>query len=339
MSASLDSPPRAASPRALSAKSAAALLKEDMRRVDDRLLAALEGKRDLIPEVARHLIASGGKRLRPMVALASARLCGYQGDAHIDLAAAVEMMHSATLLHDDVVDEGALRRGRQAARLIWGNKASILVGDFLLGKAFDLMVGTQSLHALRILSAAACRIAEGEVMQLACQRRLETDEAACLEIAAAKTGALFAAAAQTGSALVKSARAHGARLETYGHQLGMAFQLSDDVLDYAGGSKKMGKALGNDLREGKMTLPVVLTYARGSEKERRFWQEIFANGLKKGFWDEARALMERHGALDETRDRAKRFSQKAVKALSTLPQGAGRDSLEEIALFSAARLH
>src|SRR5262245_16311092 len=234
------------------------------RIILDRAVSEVE----LIPQLVHHLIDSGGKRLRPMLTIAAAKLCGYRGDGHVRLAAAVEFMHTATLLHDDVVDQSNYRRGKASARLLWGNQASVLVGDFLLGQAFRMMVDVGSLPALRILSNAAAVIAEGEVMQLAAAKNTATNEDEYLTIINAKTAALFAAAAEVGPALSASPAAEQAALRSYGKNLGIAFQLVDDALDYSGETSRLGKSVGDDFREGKITLPVILCFRRGSDAER-----------------------------------------------------------------------
>src|SRR6187401_3820599 len=232
----------------------------------------------MIPEIANHLISSGGKRLRPMVTLAAAQMFGYEGEGHVKLAASVEFMHTATLLHDDVVDESDMRRGKVAARVRWGNEASVLVGDFLLGQAFKMMVEVADLHALEILSSAAAVIAEGEVMQLGTAKNTATNEDEYLSVIRAKTAELFAAACEVGPALAAKEKAELAACRSFGMNLGIAFQLIDDALDYGGKSAKLGKNVGDDFREGKITLPVVLSFRRGSESERDFWTRALVRG-------------------------------------------------------------
>src|SRR5947208_4442465 len=245
-----------------------------MERVNAVILSRTGSDVAMIPEVANHLIASGGKRLRPMLTLAMARLVGYRGDGHVKLAASVEFMHTATLLHDDVVDESEMRRGRLAARMLWGNEASVLVGDFLLGQAFKMMVEVGSLRALEILSTAAAIIAEGEVAQLAAAKNTATTEDEYLAVIRAKTAELFAAACEVGPALHARPKHEQSACRSFGMNLGIAFQLVDDALDYGGKPAKLGKNVGDDFREGKITLPVVLSYRRGSEDERAFWRQI-----------------------------------------------------------------
>ena len=240
------------------------LVADDMARVNQTILSRTGSDVTMIPEVANHLISSGGKRLRPILTLATAGLCGYAGDGHVKLAAAVEFMHTATLLHDDVVDESDMRRGKAAARVLWGNEASVLVGDFLLGQAFKMMVEVGSLPCLDVLSSAAVVIAEGEVMQLSAAKDTETTEDAYLAVIRAKTAALFAAACEVGPILAGRGKAEIAACRDYGANLGIAFQLIDDALDYGGSSAKLGKNVGDDFREGKITLPVVLSFRRGA---------------------------------------------------------------------------
>src|SRR6476660_3307211 len=265
-------------PNSASLNRLAELVTPDMERVNTTILARTGSEVAMIPEVANHLISSGGKRLRPMLTLAMASLTGYSGDGHIKLAAAVEFMHTATLLHDDVVDESDMRRGKVAARVKWGNEASVLVGDFLLGQAFKMMVEVASLRALEILSCAATVIAEGEVMQLAAAKNTETTEDEYLAVIRGKTAELFAAACEVGPVIAGRPKAEAAACRSYGMNLGIAFQLVDDVLDYGGTAAALGKNVGDDLREGKITLPVVLSFRRGSADERAFWKRTLQTG-------------------------------------------------------------
>src|SRR5512134_351111 len=296
------------------------LVEADMDRVNGIILDKARSDIDLIPELARHLIDSGGKRLRPMLTIAAAKLCGYNGEGHVKLAASVEFMHTATLLHDDVVDESELRRGKTTARLLWGNEASVLVGDFLLGQAFKMMVDVGSLGCLRILSDASAVIAEGEVMQLVTAKNTETTEDDYLAVIDAKTAALFAAAAEVGAALADRPKSEAAALRSYGRNLGLAFQLVADALDYAGDPSKLGKSVGDDFREGKITLPVVLCYRRGSEPERAFWRRTLKEGqIGEGDLAEAMRLMKQHKALADTMDRARHYGAIARDALAIFP--------------------
>ena len=282
----------------------------------------------MIPEVANHLINSGGKRLRPMLTLALAQLAGYAGDGHIKLAAAVEFMHTATLLHDDVVDESEMRRGRLAARMLWGNEASVLVGDFLLGQAFKMMVEVGILKALEILSSAAAVIAEGEVMQLAAAKNTATTEDEYLAVIRAKTAELFAAACEVGPALARGRnKAEQAACRSFGMNLGIAFQLVDDALDYGGSRAKLGKNVGDDFREGKITLPVVLAFRRGGDAEREFWRRTLERGeATDADLEHAIGLMTKHRALEDTIGRAQHYgaiATRRARAVSRLADEGG----------------
>src|ERR1700753_1216607 len=311
-----------------------------MERVNSVILSRTGSEVTMIPEVANHLISSGGKRLRPMLTLATARLTGYAGDGHIKLAAAVEFMHTATLLHDDVVDESELRRGRLAARMLWGNEASVLVGDFLLGQAFRMMVEVGSLRALEILSSAAAVIAEGEVMQLAVAKNTATTEDEYLSVIRAKTAELFAAACEVGPVLAEHPKAEQAACRSFGMNLGIAFQLVDDALDYGGKAAKLGKNVGDDFREGKITLPVVLSFRRGNDSERAFWMRALERSdIKDGDLDHAIGLMNKHRALEDTMSRAKHYGAMVIDALALFPPSPMRSALEQVVAFCLARSH
>jgi octaprenyl-diphosphate synthase len=317
-----------------------ALVADGMARVNATILSRTGSDVAMIPEVANHLIASGGKRLRPILTLACAKLCDYAGetDGDVKLAASVEFMHTATLLHDDVVDESDMRRGRVAARIKWGNEASVLVGDFLLGQAFRMMVEVGSLRALDILSAAATVIAEGEVMQLTNAKNLETDEAAYLAVIRGKTAELFAAACEVGPVLAGRPEAEQVAARAYGMNLGIAFQLIDDVLDYGGTSAELGKNVGDDFREGKITLPIVLAYRRGSEGERGFWRRTLQQGeIRDGDLETALDLLQRHGALEETVARAHQYGAEARAALDIFADGAVKAALNGAVEFCVSR--
>jgi octaprenyl-diphosphate synthase len=292
----------------------------------------------LIPDLAKHLVDSGGKRLRPLLNLAAARICGYTGNAHVRLAAAVEFIHTATLLHDDVVDTSSLRRGKIAANIVWGNKPSILVGDYLFSRAFQLMVEAGNLAVLDILSGASAIIAEGEVMQLKSANNLAITEADYLKVISAKTAALFAAAAESGAAIAEASDEIVIGLRDYGYSLGIAFQLIDDALDYSGRQAQMGKSVGDDFREAKMTLPVILALARADDEAREFWRRVIEDG-KQHEGDLKRAIdyVEETGAIEETRARAMRYADEAIGALSVLPKTDLRDALEAIAEFCVGR--
>jgi octaprenyl-diphosphate synthase len=328
------------SPQGASLTRLADLVAPDMERVNTTILARTGSDVAMIPEVANHLISSGGKRLRPMLTLAMAKLAGYTGDGHIKFAAAVEFMHTATLLHDDVVDESDMRRGKLAARMLWGNEASVLVGDFLLGQAFKMMVEVGNLHALDILSTAAAVIAEGEVMQLGAAKNTATNEDEYMAVIRAKTAELFAAACEVGPALAVKDKAELAACRSFGMNLGIAFQLVDDALDYGGKSAKLGKNVGDDFREGKITLPVVLSFRRGTEKERAFWNRTLGSGeVRDGDLDEAMTLMVKHHAIEDTVGRARHYGAIATDALALVPSSPIKTALEEAVAFCIARAH
>src|SRR3954451_12799941 len=288
-----------------------ALVAADMNGVNAVILERMQSKVALIPELAGHLIAGGGKRMRPMLTLACANLLGYPGTRHHKLAAAVEFIHTATLLHDDVVDGSGLLRGKRTANLIWGNAASVLVGDFLYSRAFELMVEDGSLKILRILSHASAVIAEGEVEQLTAQRRIDTDEEQYLTIIGAKTAALFAAACRVAPVVAEADEDVELALESFGKNLGVAFQLTDDVIDYASDAATMGKGVGDDFRDGKMTLPVILAYARGDAEDGGYWRAAMV-GQRQADADLAHAiaLLGSSGALDETIEHARQYGRR-----------------------------
>ncbi len=312
----------------------------DMGAVNHLILDKAVSDVELIPKLAHHLIDSGGKRLRPMLTIASAKLSGYGGEGHVKLAAAVEFMHTATLLHDDVVDDSDYRRGKPSARLVWGNQASVLVGDFLLGQAFRMMVDVGSLAALKILSNAAAVIAEGEVMQLAAAKNTATTEDEYLAIINAKTAALFSAAAEVGAAVANRPSDEQAALRSYGKNLGIAFQLVDDALDYSGDSKRLGKSVGDDFREGKITLPVILSFRRGDAAERKFWQRTLADGeINDGDLDHAIGLMKKHKAIEATLERARHYGAIATDGLAIFPASAPREALSSAVAFCVSRAH
>jgi octaprenyl-diphosphate synthase len=275
-----------------------------------------------------------------MLTLATAELCGHRGEGHVKLAASVEFMHTATLLHDDVVDGSEMRRGKLAARMLWGNEASVLVGDFLLGQAFKMMVEVGSLHALDVLSTAAAVIAEGEVMQLSAAKNTATTEDEYLAVVRGKTAALFAAACEVGPIIAGRERAEQAACRSYGANLGIAFQLVDDALDYGGASATLGKKVGDDFREGKITLPVVLSFRRGSEAERAFWKRTLEKGeIADGDLEQAVGIMRKHRAIEDTIERARHYGAMARDALALFPNDEMKDALIEAVDFCIARTH
>ena len=314
----------------------------DMEATNRLIVQRMDSPVALIPQLAAHLVAAGGKRLRPLLTLATARLCLYPGpeggSRHVALAACVEFIHTATLLHDDVVDESQLRRGLASANAVFGNKASVLVGDFLFARAFQIMVADGSLRVLDILSRAAATIAEGEVLQLATQNDLSTTEARYLEVVRGKTAALFAAACQVGAVVGERPAAEETALAEYGMGLGIAFQLVDDALDYAADQLRLGKTVGDDFREGKITLPVLAAYAAGDDAERAFWQRtIEMCEQTEADLDQALSLMARHGAIRFTLDRAAEFARTAQLALDVFPESRLRRTLREVADYTVQR--
>lgn len=316
------------------------LVAEDMGEINRIILDKALSDVELIPELAHHLIDSGGKRLRPMLAIASSKLCGYHGAGHIRVAAAIEFMHTATLLHDDVVDDSDLRRGKKAARMIWGNQASVLVGDFLLGQAFRMLVDVGSLPVLKILSNAAAVIAEGEVMQLAAAKNTATTEDEYLSIINAKTAALFLAAAEVGAAIARRPAEEQAALRSYGKNLGLAFQLVDDALDYCGDSARLGKAVGDDFREGKITLPIILSFRRGTDAERDFWNRSIVDGeTSNENLEHAIALMKRHKAIEATLERARSYGAIARDALAIFRDCPEKQAMLDVISFCVNRAH
>ena len=314
------------------------LLAADLARVNALIVERMHSPVALIPQLAGHIVSAGGKRLRPMLTLATARLCGYRGERHIALAAAVEFIHTATLLHDDVVDASELRRGRGTANAVWGNKPAVLVGDFLFARSFELMVEDGSLRVLEILSRAAAVIAEGEVRQLVTANDTSTTEADYLAVIEAKTAALFAAASRIGAVVGGRPPGEEEALDRFGRNLGIAYQLIDDMLDFSARQSELGKAVGDDFRDGKTTLPILIAFARGDVEERAFWRRTLEDG-DQGPEDLDRAvrLVERCGALAETLARARGYAAEAAQALAIFPDGPLKRALVETAAFVTAR--
>jgi octaprenyl-diphosphate synthase len=327
-------------PRKPSLEPLTQLVGEDLKAVNQLIVDRMHSPVALIPQLAGHIVAAGGKRLRPMLTLAASHMCGYEGERHRALAACVEFIHTATLLHDDVVDESDLRRGLATANAVWGNKASVLVGDFLFARAFQLMVADGSLRVLDILSTASATIAEGEVLQLVTSNDTETSEQSYLEVIRCKTAALFAAACRIGAVVADRPRVEEEALDSFGLNLGIAFQLIDDVLDYSARQSELGKTIGDDFREGKITLPVVLAYRRGDAEERAFWRRVLEeveqteDDLKR-----ALGLLERHGALRDTVARAGHYGAIARDALGIFPDGPAKRALVEIVDFCIERAY
>ena len=328
----LNPKPRKPAPSPLDALTA--LVATDLAAVNEVIVQRMHSSVDMIPQLASYIVAAGGKRMRPLLTLASARLCGYRGERQRSLAAAVEFIHTATLLHDDVVDESDLRRGRASANAVFGNKASVLVGDFLFSRAFQLMVEDGSLDVLRILSNASAIIAEGEVLQLSTTNDTATSEQAYLEVIRAKTAELFAASCRIGAVVAGRPAAEEEALRSYGLNLGIAFQLVDDVLDYSAVEARLGKTVGDDFREGKITLPVVLAFRRGNDEQRIFWKRTLEE-MEQTDDDLAHAiaLMNSHGALRDTVERARHYGAIARDALGLFPDGPEKRTLTEIIDF------
>jgi octaprenyl-diphosphate synthase len=316
------------------------LIRPDLEQVNALILERMQSPVSLIPQLAGHIIAAGGKRLRPMLTLASARMCGYRGQRHVTLAAAVEFIHTATLLHDDVVDASDLRRGLATANAVWGNKPSVLVGDFLFSRAFQLMVEDGSLEVLDILSRASAVIAEGEVLQLVTSNDLTTTEEDYLRVIESKTAALFAAASRIGGVLGERGDGEERALEAFGRNLGIAFQLVDDVLDYSAREIELGKSIGDDFREGKITLPIVLAVRAADERERQFWRRTLEQ-LEQDESDLEHAidLMHRHGTLAQTNARASLYAAEARRALALFRPGPEQAALDELIDFCLERAY
>ncbi len=323
-----------------STESLATLVADDMQAVNALIIDRMQSQVSLIPQLAGHLVAAGGKRIRPMLTLAAARMCGYPGPRHIGLATCVEFIHTATLLHDDVVDESDLRRGLASANSVWGNKSSVLVGDFLFSRSFELMVEDGSLPVLAILSRASSIIAEGEVMQLMTTNDTSTTEDAYLNVVRAKTAELFAAACRIGAVVADRPKGEELALESYGMNLGIAFQLIDDVLDYAAVQAKLGKTVGDDFREGKITLPIVLAYSQGDESEQAFWRRTLEElDQRPEDLDRAMDLLSRYDALSGTIDRARQYGANALAALEAFGPGPEKDAFIELVDFCIERAY
>jgi octaprenyl-diphosphate synthase len=318
----------------------AAWLADDMAAVNALIRTRMASEHaPRIPEVTAHLVEAGGKRLRPMLTLAAARMCGYTGENHVKLAATVEFIHTATLLHDDVVDESERRRGRPTANLLWDNKSSVLVGDYLFARSFQLMVETQSLRVMDILANASAVIAEGEVLQLTAAQDLATTEAIYLQVIRGKTAALFAAAMEVGGVIAAVPEAQVQALRAYGDALGIAFQIVDDLLDYGGTDAAIGKNTGDDFRERKLTLPVIKAVAKADAEERAFWQRTIEKGDQRdGDLAQAMALMSRHGAMEAARAEALGWAETARQSLDILPAHELRDMLSDLADYVVARI-
>ncbi|NNC37463.1 MAG: polyprenyl synthetase family protein [Acidimicrobiales bacterium] len=315
-----------------------------MDAVDAIIRNRMQSPVGMIPDLAEHLVGAGGKRLRPLITIASAHLSGYQGTGHHNLAAAVEFIHSATLLHDDVVDTSSKRRGKKTANLIWGNAPSILVGDFLFARAFNLMVETESMKALEILSTASSVIAEGEVQQLASIGNIDMSESTYRQVIGAKTAALFAAAAEVGPVLAELNDKHQRAMQTYGQELGLAFQLVDDALDYGGFEVALGKSIGDDFREGKMTLPIIYAFDQAKNKNDSdavaFWTRVVTENAQEDVdLEHAISLLRKEGAIEATLKAARLHADDAIEALDLFEDSEWKSALAELAIFVVDRVH
>jgi octaprenyl-diphosphate synthase len=316
------------------------LVAEDIKAVNQVVVDRMQSQVSLIPQLAGHIVAAGGKRLRPMLTLAASRMCGYEGDRHVGLAACVEFIHTATLLHDDVVDESDLRRGFASANAVWGNKASVLVGDFLFSRSFELMVEDGSLKVLGILSSASAKIAEGEVAQLVTANDTETGEAAYLNVISCKTAQLFSAACRIGAVVAERPLVEDEALDTFGLNLGIAFQLIDDVLDYSAKQAQLGKTIGDDFHEGKITLPIILAFRRGNDEERTFWRRTLEDLEQEDKdLDIALSYLEKHNALTDTVDRARHYGAIARDALGIFPDNPEKKALSHLIEFCIDRAY
>ena len=310
----------------------------DMTRINELILKEVHSHVDMIPELASHLIQSGGKRIRPMLTCAASRLCNYEGLDHIPLATSVEFLHTATLLHDDVVDESDMRRGKKTARLVWGNQASVLVGDYLLGQSFKIMVGVGQLEPLKILSHASAVIAEGEVMQLITAGNPESSEEDYMAVINAKTAALFVAACELGAVVANRPDNEREALKHYGHALGTVFQLTDDALDYHGEAADLGKDVGDDFRDRKITLPVILAYKAGTGEERAFWQRTLGEGnIEENDLNQALALIKKYDTITSTKQKAIDYGNQAKSALDVFPTSEWKQALLDVVDFCIMR--
>mgnify|MGYP003322943420 FL=1 len=314
------------------------LVTKDLDKVNSTILEHMQSPVHLIPQLAGHLIAAGGKRLRPMLTLGTASLCQYSGDRHIKLAACVEFIHTATLLHDDVVDASELRRGKLTANTVWGNQASVLVGDFLFSRAFQLMVTDGSLHVLKLLSNASAGIAEGEVHQMLTTNDTTTSEADYLEVIQSKTAELFSAAARIGAVVADRPKIEEEALAAYGTNLGVAFQLVDDALDYSARQAELGKTIGDDFSEGKITLPVILAFRRGNEEEKSFWKRCLEElEQRPEDLDRAQSLIRQHSSLEDTMTRARHYAALAPDSLDLFNDCEAKQALTSVIDFCIER--
>ena len=314
------------------------VFKQELKQVDEAMLGMAHGKAALIPELVNHIISSGGKRLRPILTILSAKLCGYSnGQRHINLAAAIEFLHTATLLHDDVVDDSELRRGTPTANDIWGNSASVLVGDFLLSCAFQLMANDGSIKIFKTLSNISAIVTEGEIKQLMAANHVETTKETYTDIISSKTAQLFAASCSIGAVIADKSEQEEGKLHDFGQNLGTAFQIADDALDYSAKQEELGKSIGDDFREGKVTLPVILAYERGSKEEKKFWQRVINGNQKEGDLATAIDIIKGHGILAGTMKEAEKYVKAAVSSLDVFPDSDEKSAMLSLLEFSVNR--
>ncbi|OSM01601.1 polyprenyl synthetase family protein [Magnetofaba australis] len=314
------------------------LVSDDLERTNRIIIEQLDSHVEMIPTLGQHLLNSGGKRLRPILTLIAAKLFGYQGNDHALLAAVVEFIHTATLLHDDVVDKSNTRRGRATANSVWGNKAPVLVGDFLFSRSFQILVEHGDLRVLRIMADCCAIISEGEVMQLVASNDLATNEARYLDVVKHKTASLFASASQLGAVAAGRSDEEAAKLSEFGLKLGIAYQVVDDALDYASQSDELGKNVGDDFQEGKMTLPVIHAYAHAEGEEKEFWQKCLEEDEQpEGSFERAIALIRERGSLEYAMGKARQFAAEAKAALEGLPDTPEKQALANLADFSVDR--
>ena len=315
------------------------LIQNDLKHVDTLILDRVSSEIPLIHDVAKHIIASGGKRIRPALTLISAQLFNYQGTSHVAMAAAIEFLHTATLLHDDVVDESKLRRGLATANELYGNKSSVLVGDFLLSQAFQLMVGESSLKALQILSDSSAVISKGEVMQLMTEGQPETSIDDYLKVISSKTAVLFAAACELGAVIAKRPDSEEA-LREFGIYMGIAFQLVDDALDYSADEEMLGKNVGDDFAEGKITLPVIIAYSCGTHEEKTFWKRTLSERAQSGNdFEQALILIHKYQGIDKTIAMAERYCEKARHSLSGFTASPAKSAMFDLVDFCTSRVY
>lgn len=316
-----------------------ALTRGEMAKVDRYIKAHIQSPVKIVGDMSSHLIDSTSKRIRPMLTLASAELCSYQGNAHIGIAACVELIHSATLFHDDIVDDGAIRRNRISAHKLWGNSEAVLVGDFVFARAFQIMVKEGSAPVLEILSNASARIAEGEVHQLVVSKQHHLSEETYLEVIRAKTGTLFEAACSTAGALAEKDSSTIETLADFGMTLGIIFQICDDVLDYSTHQKSLGKKTGDDFREKKITLPIILAMQQADKKEKKFWKHCFDPKIKQEKEDfiQAQEILTHRSILYQSIEHGKKYRNRAWRALDSFPDTAAKNALCEAVIFALDR--